>query len=55
MPHRYSDLWRSLAKMLLGAPEFTPAEVAAEAGVDLQQVSIATQVDGLEGKFGHDF
>jgi adenylate cyclase len=37
MPHRYSDLWRSLAKTLLGAPEFTPAEVAAEAGVDLQQ------------------
>jgi len=37
MPHRYSDLWRSVAQALLGAPEFTPAEVAAEAGVDLQQ------------------
>ena len=37
MLHHHADVLRSLAQALLGTPEFTPAEVAAEARVDLQQ------------------
>lgn len=32
-----SDTWRALARTLVGDPEFTSAEVAAQAGVDIEQ------------------